>query len=574
MIKQLSWLIKEFGFQAKFAWLFVLIFLASILEAVGIASILPLIGVLLNESFLESMPSFMESFFNIFNATSHEEIILVALIFVILLFSLKTILSLVAINVQYSLIYGFQNKLGIRILRNFIKDFDFQVTNEESASKITNTIHHEVHLISSVLSNCSMVLIDALMVLFICITILIVGSYISVGIFTLFGILGYLIIKVTGKRLAYFGNERLIMEQKRLKIVTEGLAGIKEIKLFNLYPWFEGIFSDINQVSLNARKKEIVTKSYPRHIFEFFTIFALIGFIMVWVLVSDYPMEQLIPVISLFAAAAFKTLPAANRITSSIQSIKFYGSSVETMHGIISKWGANKSSYDENDDLTSMLIEKIRLKNIGFTFRNGKNVFNNVNIDIVRGKKIAIVGDSGSGKSTLVNIICGLLRSSAGTHQLNGNNYEHDEYKRMLSGAVGYVSQKPFLFNATIAENVSNFGKIDNAKVKKVLTMVQLDEFAEVANSFIIGENLNNLSGGQAQRIAIARALYQNSQIIILDEPTSALDQKNTDIVNNIIYNLDAIIIWISHDIASIKRCDVIYELSSGTSHIKTIDAS
>ena len=285
-------------------------------------------------------------------------------------------------------------------------------------------------------------------------------------------------------------------------------------------------------------------------------------------------MEQLIPVISLFAAAAFKTLPAANRITSSIQSIKFYGSSVETMHGIISKWGANKSSYDENDDLTSMLIEKIRLKNIGFTFRNGKNVFNNVNIDIVRGKKIAIVGDSGSGKSTLVNIICGLLRSSAGTHQLNGNNYEHDEYKRMLSGAVGYVSQKPFLFNATIAENVSNFGKIDNAKVKKVLTMVQLDEFAEVANSFIIGENLNNLSGGQAQRIAIARALYQNSQIIILDEPTSALDQKNTDIVNNIIYNLDAIIIWISHDIASIKRCDVIYELSSGTSHIKTIDAS
>jgi len=574
VIKQLSWLIKEFGFQTKFAWLFVLIFFASILEAVGIASILPLIGVLLNESFLDSMPSFMESFFNIFNATSHEEIILVALIFVILLFSLKTILSLVAINVQYSLIYGFQNKLGIRILRNFIKDFDFQVTNEESASKITNTIHHEVHLISSVLSNCSMVLIDALMVLFICITILIVGSYISVGIFTLFGILGYLIIKVTGKRLAYFGNERLIMEQKRLKIVTEGLAGIKEIKLFNLYPWFEGIFSDINQVSLNARKKEIVTKSYPRHIFEFFTIFALIGFIMVWVLVSDYPMEQLIPVISLFAAAAFKTLPAANRITSSIQSIKFYGSSVETMHGIISKWGANKSSYYENDDLTSMLIEKIRLKNIGFTFRNGKNVFNNVNIDIVRGKKIAIVGDSGSGKSTLVNIICGLLRSSAGTHQLNGNNYEHDEYKRMLSGAVGYVSQKPFLFNATIAENVSNFGKIDNAKVKKVLTMVQLDEFAEVANSFIIGENLNNLSGGQAQRIAIARALYQNSQIIILDEPTSALDQKNTDIVNNIIYNLDAIIIWISHDIASIKRCDVIYELSSGTSHIKTIDAS
>tara|TARA_B110000503_G_C7166919_1_gene422384 strand:+ start:3480 stop:5204 length:1725 start_codon:yes stop_codon:yes gene_type:complete len=574
VIKQLSWLIKEFGFQARFAWLFLLIFFASILEAVGIASILPLIGVLLNESFLDSMPTFMESFFNIFNATSHKEIILVALIFVVLLFSLKTILSLVAINVQYSLIYGFQNKLGIRILRNFIKDFDFQITNEESTSKITNTIHNEVHLISSVLANCLMVLIDALMVLFICITILIVGSYISLGIFTLFAILGYGIIKVTGKRLEYFGNERLVMEQKRLKIVTEGLAGIKEIKLFNLYPWFEGIFSNINRISLNARKKEIVTKSYPRHIFEFFTILALIGFISVWVLVSDYPIEQLIPVISLFAAAAFKTLPAANRITSSIQSIKFYGSSVETMHGIISKWDANKSSYDESDDLPSISIEKITLNDIGFTFRNGKNVFNNVNIDIVRGEKIAIVGDSGSGKSTLVNIICGLLRSSTGTHQLNGNDCEHDEYKRILSGAVGYVSQKPFLFNATIAENVSNFGEIDNVKVKKVLTMVQLDEFAEVANSFIIGENLNNLSGGQAQRIAIARALYQNSQIIILDEPTSALDQKNTDIVNNIIYNLDAIIIWISHDIASIKRCDVIYELSSGTSHIKTIDAS
>lgn len=575
MINKILLLIGEFGFKTKFFWLFVLIFIASILEAVGIASILPLISVLLDESFIDEMPAFLGEFFRAFDANSHQEIINISLMFVIGLFIIKTIISLVTVHIQYSTIYSFQNKLAIRILRNFIKDFDFQVTNEESAAKITNTIHHEVHLISGLIANCTLILIDSLMVLFICVTILIVGSHLSMFIFALFGILSYLIIKITGRRLSYYGNQRLEFEQKRLKAVGEGVAGIREIKVFELYPWFEESFDEVNKISLNARKKEIVAKSYPRHIFEFFAITALFGFIIVWVSLSGNPISALVPIISVFAAAAFKALPAANRITSSMQSIKFYGASVDTIYGIISKWnkleGNNKHLEDKK---INIIINEISFDGMSFQYNDGKKVLENININIQKGSKTAIIGESGSGKSTLVNIICGLLSASSGNQRLNKKNVDYEEYKKILSGAVGYVSQKPFLFNATISQNISNFDEdLDLEKVREVLRMVKLDEFADYADSFIVGENFNNLSGGQAQRIAIARALYQNSQIIILDEPTSALDNQNKNIINEIIYNLDSTIVWISHDIQSIKNCDVIYELKQGTSKEVSISA-
>ena len=105
----------------------------------------------------------------------------------------------------------------------------------------------------------------------------------------------------------------------------------------------------------------------------------------------------------------------------------------------------------------SKIINEISFDGMSFQYNDGKKVLENININIQKGSKTAIIGESGSGKSTLVNIICGLLSASSGNQRLNKKNVDYEEYKQILSGAVGYVSQKPFLFNATISQNISNF---------------------------------------------------------------------------------------------------------------------
>ena len=213
--------------------------------------------------------------------------------------------------------------------------------------------------------------------------------------------------------------------------------------------------------------------------------------------------------------------------------------------------------------------DKIQFNNVAFSYENDREVLTGINLDIPKGKMIALVGQSGSGKSTLVDLIPRYYDVKSGQITLDGNDIRDFRVKDLRS-LIGNVNQEAILFNDTIFNNIA-FG-VDGA------TMEQVVEAAKIANAhdFImekedgyhtnIGDRGAKLSGGQRQRISIARAILKNPPILILDEATSALDTESEKLVQEALDRLTGTrtTIAIAHRLSTIKNADEICVMHEG----------
>ena len=211
----------------------------------------------------------------------------------------------------------------------------------------------------------------------------------------------------------------------------------------------------------------------------------------------------------------------------------------------------------------------IEFKNVSFTYKNiNKNVINDLSFKINKNTKVALVGESGSGKSTILKLLMGLIKNDNGQILIDDNDlslvnlnsfYEH----------VTYVSQEAPIFDGTLKENLVFDKKIDDEKIIDVLKLVCLDEFYDKLKDGLyteLGEKGIRMSGGERQRVALARLFFDESKIIILDEATSAMDNiTEKDVMNNIVKRLNnKTIIIIAHRLETIKDVDEIFALDKG----------
>ena len=217
------------------------------------------------------------------------------------------------------------------------------------------------------------------------------------------------------------------------------------------------------------------------------------------------------------------------------------------------------------------LNQKIEVKNLSFKYNlNQPNVLNNISLTIPNKTSIAIVGGSGSGKSTLVNLITGLIKHQEGDIFFGDNNIDDLDIS-LLRKSIGYISQEAVIFNDTIDNNISLWSNtaskneiISSAKKAHAHSFIM-----EMKNGYdtLLGDNGTNISGGQRQRLSIARELFRNPPIMIFDEATSALDSETESKIQSEIDDLkgERTIIIIAHRLATIKNCDLIYVLENGT---------
>ena len=259
------------------------------------------------------------------------------------------------------------------------------------------------------------------------------------------------------------------------------------------------------------------------------------------------------------------TIELMMNLSTSIQKMKV---SIERLSEILD----NKLYKDEKFGIVSKtdILGNIEFKNITFKYPNEeKEIFEEFNLTIPTGKKVAIVGKSGQGKTTIFNLLLRYFDSDAGVILVDDIPIE-DFTEDSLRENIAIIRQEPFIFNKTILENLKIIDPyMSLKKIRNACKLAEIDEYImSLPNKYdtMIGEGGINLSGGQKQRLAIARALLKNSKIILFDEATSALDNENQSKIKQAIDNLvkDHTIIIVAHRLSTIIDADVIYLIDGG----------
>ena len=258
-----------------------------------------------------------------------------------------------------------------------------------------------------------------------------------------------------------------------------------------------------------------------------------------------------------------RIIPNVNSLIKSLQKINY---SEVALNNLI-----NYFIKEEKKSLEIIKFEKkIELKNITFSYDNEKKIFENLNIIIPKKSCIGIKGLNGSGKSTFVDLISGLLKPNSGEIFIDEKKYNDLDNTNWLS-KFGYVQQKLFFFEESLKFNITlekDIKKINHEKLNKIIKQIKLDEFLKqrrLTVDDILSESALNVSGGQAQRIGIARALYNSDGFLIFDEAFNNLDDNNINIITEIINELkiNHTILIISHINNPLRICDEIYVLEN-----------
>ena len=361
------------------------------------------------------------------------------------------------------------------------------------------------------------------------------------------------------------------INKKHNDTILENISNIKELKILSAEDTF---FEKYQIVEKSYRKTQELQSFYnaiPPYLVEMLVVLALLILACIISIQSPNDNSKLMASFAIIVASIFRIAPALNRIQSSIININASRNFVKRINEKYEKYDFD---HFKKENLQSEGIlgfhDKIELKNICFSYNSNKQVLKNISITINKGDFVGIIGLSGAGKSTLADILTGLLPADSGeiivdNTELSQKNFQ--KFRRML----GYVPQQINILDKSIKENVAwGCKEINDSKVVNVLKSAQLynviEEYPQgIDSNIIVGSN--GLSQGQKQRLAIARALYRDPQIIILDEATSALDVQIEHEITEMLKEISSTktIIAIAHRLSTLKACNKLIYMKNGT---------
>lgn len=351
-----------------------------------------------------------------------------------------------------------------------------------------------------------------------------------------------------------------------LSTIEETLGGIRVVKAFNAERDQFKKFDDQNKELLAIKNKAIRRRDLASPVTEVLAFLAVV--IVLWyggqlVLKNSFlNAEDFLTYIVIFS----QLIQPLKNLSSASYNIKKGAASIERIEHLINEDVSIKEIA--NPVILKSFNDCIEFKNVSFSYEE-KIILDNINLKIQKGKTVALVGSSGAGKSTLVDLIPRFHDVVKGELLIDGINIKNYSLKS-LRDQMGIVTQEPILFNDTIANNIA-LG-MDDA------TETQIMDAAKIANAhqFIlqkengyntsIGERGNKLSGGEKQRVTIARAVLKNPPILLLDEATSSLDTESEklvqDAINNLMNNRTSVVI--AHRLSTIRHADEIIVLDKG----------
>lgn len=570
MIKQLFSLLSDQQIKS-FYKLQILVIVMAFTEILGIASIAPFMALVGDITILERGGIFTK-LYQASGLSNPIDFLFYAGLGVLAALAVSTIVSMY--TTWKLALYG--SSVGTEIadrLYTYYMHQDWQFHASGSSAQLTKQVSSEaMRITSGIVQPVMRMNAKVVLAIFISVGLLIYNPLVALGGLVIFILAYFLLYKLVRKTLATNGYKLSQVATTRFRLMNEGFGGIKDILLLDRSYDFVKRFENSGKVFARAQSVNTSLTQVPRYFMELIAFGTMIGLVLVLVKLHQGNLGAVLPILAVYALAAFKLLPALQQIYGSIAQIKGSSAAFESVKDDLLQSNNNKVIKTEAVPLQMKLEKNITLKNIKFNYPNkSRPAVDGVTMTIPANGVVGLVGSSGSGKSTLIDLLLGLLIPQQGKLYIDDICITEDN-KRAWQNTLGFVPQSIFLSEGSIAENIA-FGlpaaEINMQQVNKAIELSHLTELMEQLPDGMntkVGERGVQLSGGQRQRIGIARALYHEADVLIFDEATSALDGITEKIVMDAIHEFSGkkTIVMIAHRLKTVQKCDIIYLMDKG----------
>jgi ABC-type multidrug transport system fused ATPase/permease subunit len=363
-----------------------------------------------------------------------------------------------------------------------------------------------------------------------------------------------------------YGVQSLLINNALTENFLEAFRGIKEIKAYRMHAEFENEFAQTKYNSALLSQKITWLNGLIRYFLEISILLA--GIISIFFLILTVDSRHAVTSAVILIVVGYRLIPNIQRIQNSINAIRISEGYIKPIYDLFNESKSSSTSFlIEPDQTKFQVLDELQVKELSFSFEAQAETIKNLSFILRKNQTLGIVGVSGSGKSTLLDLLLGIQAPTSGEINFLSSNIKYKSFDFKFS----YISQNCPLFGEDIYQNVcmtKNYSNSEVLKINNILAILGLERFIGAKNEkrSQVRSDGTNVSGGERQRLSIARAIYFESDILVLDEPTSALDQENSKTVLNFLEGIrnTKTVIFATHDNTLVKNADLVLFLRNG----------
>lgn len=556
----------------KFLVLLMVIVLMGFFELAGIASIMPFMQLVSQPGSIEDS-RLLSTIYGFFELNDERQFLFALGMSVLVLLMIANALTVFTIWLQHKFAWDSAHAVANRLLKKYLgQSYEYFLT--QNSSQLARQILSETNdLARGFLLSLAVLIARSFVAIVIFSLLLLVDVYLALVMFGVFGGIYGVIYMFTRKFLSGLGEERLAANELRFESANEAFWGVKMLKLSGRERYFRRRFAEASRRFCKIEPKWEATYIAPVYFIQTLAFGAILVLIL-YLLATERGLQDVIPLLSLYALAGYRLLPSLQQIYGAVAKVRYQRPILDSIHKDLTENPVDPTvGKILPTDAGKAFEREIAVQGLTFRYPGAEeNVLSGIDLTIHKGSSVAFVGSTGSGKSTLIDIVIGLLRPTKGAVAIDGENLK-PERQRWWQNLIGYVPQEIVLYDDSVARNIA-FGlpddKIDMKRVQEAARIANIHNFivSELEEGYdtVVGERGIRLSGGQRQRIGLARALYIKPQILVLDEATSALDGvTEAAVIDGISRAVQGVTtIMIAHRLDTVKHCDHIYMMEDG----------
>ena len=535
-----------------------MVIIGMFLETVSLGIVVPIIGILTQDNYQEKYPWIVD----LFGSLSREELISAVMVAMVFIYIVRSLFLFWSLWIQKGFSASVSGRLSQSLFSIYLRQ-PYMFHLQRNSSTLMRNAKNATSVVTCGVDPFLVLLTDGLVAIAMFSLLIYVEPIGTLAVLLVFGISTLLFQRLTRRRIDNWGYRVDYHETKILQHLQEGFGGAKDVKILGRENEFLSQHEKHLGESIRINRIYNVILTLPRSFMEIITIVGLC-LLVVSMVVRDRPLSDIVPILGLFAAAAFRVMPSINRLLMATQTLIFNRSIIASVYRDFLLDSPEVNSAQRLEPFAKQL----ELKDVSFKYPTAATPsLQEVSLVVKRGEAVGFVGPSGAGKSTLVDVILGLFAPTSGVVSVDGSDVHQN--LRNWQNQIGYVPQAIYLTDDTLRRNVAfglNDENIDDDLVREAIRLAQLQEFVSTLPDgleTVVGERGVRLSGGQRQRIGIARALYHKPSVLVLDEATSSLDTPTEHGVMQAVQALQGskTVIIVAHRLSTVEYCDRLYRI-------------